>query len=644
MAFCNSAAAGGGLGLCRRGCFVTGGMLLGLAFLRGSGAWGQTINGDAMVMQSNGSADGTGWTLNSNGYVGTYVQVPSSGGQVTFTINAAGTESGAVWPDMTLSVAGQNTSFSVDSGSPNTYSATLNLAGDASASANGTYYVRLQLDNQNSTATPALTVNSLNVSGATVVNQNTSTLAMDASQTYIDEYRQGQMNVKLLGGAGNLPLSEGTPVQVKLIKSSFSLGSGVYDNDESNNFYTTYPWMTATASSTGNAALAYNYQQFLLKNFTTVEPEDAGKWGSEQFSAGGTPSMSFVDQLSNFAEKNNLNVRMHNLVAESQQPTYINNDFTADNVAAINTAVTQRIGYYVSGNNAQPGPADGAPRTLAYQQMDVLNEGLHATAGEPNYIGTLGYSGVANIYQQVANAVSAAGGNTKLYTNEYNVLQNSADAYSNWYLNEIQSINNAAGSKVVSGVGSELYVTNQVLVPSTMQQTLQNLAVTGLPLTLTEFGIATGTSATTAATDLKDAFTMVYGDPNATTFDFWDFWSTLMANDSFLDGYEASALMNANGTPTALYTNTLLPMLEADGYVIPGDITPMNLTVGADGQVSFNGSYGEYEVTADGQNYFENFGPGGTTFSLEVPEPASVGLLGGCAVVALRRRGRGRGA
>jgi hypothetical protein len=271
--------------------------------------------------------------------------------------------------------------------------------------------------------------------------------------------------------------------------------------------------------------------------------------------------------------------------------------------------------------------------------MDVLNEALQGDSGPTNYVEGLGYSGIANIYSQVATAVANTGANTRLYTNEYNVLQNSADAYSNWYLNEIQSINNAAGSKVVSGVGSELYVTTQPLVPSTMQQTLQNLAVTGLPLTLTEFGIATGTSASTAATDLQDALTMIYGDPNATTFDFWDFWSTLEANDSFLDGYEAGALMNASGSPTALYT-TLTTLLAKDGYVLPGGITPMNLTVGANGQVDFNGTYGTYEVTIDGQNYFYTSAPTGSSFTVDVPEPASITGLATAGVGLLMRKRR----
>ena len=132
---------------------------------------------------------------------------------------------------------------------------------------------------------------------------------------------------------------------------------------------------------------------------------------------------------------------------------------------------------------------------------------------------------------------------------------------------------------------------------------------------------------------------MIYGDPNATTFDVWDFWSTLEANDSFLDGYEAGALMDTNGNPTALY-NTLTAMLSGDNYVLPGSITTQNLTVGANGTVDFNGTYGTYQVTVDGQTYLETYSPTGTTFALDVPEPATAATISIATLGLLRRKRR----
>jgi hypothetical protein len=176
-------------------------------------AWGQT-NGGALALQSNGEVDGTGWTIgnnvvgnngnavngvgdNSDGYVGTYLQVPSGGSTVTITVNASGIESGTTWPDMTVSVAGMNQSFPVTSTSSGNYTATFNLPGDTNPNGDGMYVARVQLDNQTATATPDLTVNTVAVSGATVQNANTSTNALEAAQTYADEFRSGPGTIQL---------------------------------------------------------------------------------------------------------------------------------------------------------------------------------------------------------------------------------------------------------------------------------------------------------------------------------------------------------------------------------------------------------------------------------------------------------------
>jgi hypothetical protein len=133
---------------------------------------------------------------------------------------------------------------------------------------------------------------------------------------------------------------------------------------------------------------------------------------------------------------------------------------------------------------------------------------------------------------------------------------------------------------------------------------------------------------------------MVYGNPNANTFDFWDFWQSLMANDSFLDTRQASALLNSNGTPTALYT-TLLNWAQANDFILPSQMTPFSLTVGANGQISFDGTYGTYEVILNGQDYLFTSTAQGNSLTLMVPEPASGGVLAG-GLLMLRRRSRRR--
>src|SRR5271167_1197095 len=71
------------------------------------------VNGNSMVLKSSGAASGNAWNLTSDGYLGTYIQVPSAGATVQFDINANGTSSNSVSPDLTLSVAGTNDSFTV---------------------------------------------------------------------------------------------------------------------------------------------------------------------------------------------------------------------------------------------------------------------------------------------------------------------------------------------------------------------------------------------------------------------------------------------------------------------------------------------------------------------------------------------------
>src|SRR5579872_1451051 len=84
-----------------------------------SPALGQTtISGKNLALQSSGAASGNGWTLSSDGYVGTYITL-SQPAPVTFTLNASGTTSNSLSPDMMISIADSSQSFSVTSNPTN---------------------------------------------------------------------------------------------------------------------------------------------------------------------------------------------------------------------------------------------------------------------------------------------------------------------------------------------------------------------------------------------------------------------------------------------------------------------------------------------------------------------------------------------
>src|SRR4029077_16425870 len=106
-------------------------------------------------------------------------------------------------------------------------------------------------------------------------------------------------------------------------------------------------------------------------------------------------------------------------------------------------AIVNRIAYYVGDGDMDTTDGD---RSRKYIELDVLNEALRAST----YHNIFGDQGIAQIYKKVQDAVTAAGAQTRLYTNEYNVLQYStdpvtsaSDTYANWYRHEVEGYNNA---------------------------------------------------------------------------------------------------------------------------------------------------------------------------------------------------------
>jgi GH35 family endo-1,4-beta-xylanase len=604
---------------------------------RAARAQATPVDGASLVFQSSGTQSSTSWTLgnavagnngdgvngvgnNSDGYVGTYIQVPSGGSTVSFTVNASGIESGTTWPDMTISVAGENTSFSVDSTSANNYTATVTLPGDPATDANGTYLVRVQLDNQSATATPDLTVNSLSVSGATVDNVSNNTTALDAAQTYADEFRSGPGAITLTYASG-APVSAGTPVQVKLTDNAFNFADAVVGNSNSSDDGNP-AWLVSNPAA---GSYAYEYQQALLSNFNAIVPSNAGKWSNNE-PVQNDVTMSFVDQLDQFAAQNNLQMRMHNLIWNSQQPTWVNNLFTtiksggtagATAKTNLSTAIQNRINYYINATN----PLLGNKLAQSYAELDVFNEPWHGVGTADDYWTDYGAAGIANIYNEAAAAVAAAGAKTRLYVNEYNVLQYSADPlltsgapsdpYANWYLALVNDIRNQNGA--VSGIGVEDYIntaggTSTLPTPTSMMEALQNLSVDNLPISLTEFGTSTGAgSIATASTLMTETMTMIYGTPLATTMGFWGDLGGPGGTGDFLlynSSWDLTAIGQAYEQWMAQY-NTNLSLSAASG-----------------GLVNFNGTYGQYAVTIGGEVYNLTLTQGANnSFNFTLPNP-----------------------
>ena len=176
----------------QRSCFVLAPLALACRFRR---LGGQTIGGSSLSHRSSGSGAGN-WTLNENGYVGTYFTLAAPG-SVTLTVNASGSTNDAVSPHMNLVVADTKVGFDVAAGS-NNYEHTFDLPA-------GTYFVRTEFNNDVPTANRQLTDRQPERSRAprrSATRPATTTNdanALAAADTYIENYRKGPAQLALSG-------------------------------------------------------------------------------------------------------------------------------------------------------------------------------------------------------------------------------------------------------------------------------------------------------------------------------------------------------------------------------------------------------------------------------------------------------------
>ena len=425
-----------------------------------------------MAFQSGGTAAGSSWTLNADGYVGTYITLAAPA-TVTLAVQASGQPGTGPAPLLGISVDNSEQHFSV-SAAANTYTLTTTLPGWHALR------VRTDLSNVLTGDNQSLTIQNLTVTGAALPIRTATPMRR------------------------SLPRTPTPPISAREMSRSHYRASPRALRSNSN-----WSATPSTLKAPSRAAVPpipprtwppqirppdrrlRTIRNFFNANFNTLEPSNAGKWSNNEPFQNFT-TMSYVDTLLTYAHTNNMNVRMHNLIWGNQQPTWVNtlltnaqsaNPTTAANAKSqLMTAIANRITYYIG---------TSGDRSDKYQELDVLNEALRT----PPYWKIFGASGIAQIYNMAANAAAAAGNpNLRLYTNEYNVLQFSTnpttgvqDPYANWYRQNVEDIQNAlAGKPTVSGIGIQYYADSTLAnhSPARIMQTLENLSVTGLPLSL----------------------------------------------------------------------------------------------------------------------------------------------------------------
>lgn len=540
---------------------------------------------------------GADWTLAENGYVGTYI-VLDEAGDVTVSANAAGTSSGGVNPHMNIVLADESAGWNVGPGFDD-YEHTFHLPA-------GTYFLRTEFNNDAEMSSRELTLHDLTITGASVNNSSSSSVmnanALAAADTYINNFRKGKVTVALPGA------SPGTTVDVKLKKHDFMFGTAV---GGFNNISPGDQWMVPIDNPNSDA---YKLQHAILDHFNTIVPGNAGKWQQNEYDQ---DSLYYpvLQNIFNFAETNDLRMRMHNLIWANQQPSWVNTllsqasggSTSAKN--ALRQEISERIDYYI-------GDGFGSDWSDRYNEVDILNEAIH----ESVYMDIFGADGVADIYNEAAAAVAATGNDVKLFANEYNVLQDSSDFYGNWYKNHIEELLAEGGA--VEGIGIQSYENDAIGTSydahnvARKMQTLQNLSVLGLPITLTEFGVkyepGNFTSESDATTMMEDTVRLAFGTPNANGFFMWGFWEG--------DIYRGAAAFYDEDWNLREPGERWIDLFSADGDADPNDDWDTQLTamVGSDGTIEFDGFWGDYELTIGGEIFDLSLLKGTTDYSLTV--------------------------
>jgi GH35 family endo-1,4-beta-xylanase len=553
------------------------------------------ISPATLALNSSATPQGDSLHFTESGFAGTYVQLTAAG-RLTVTLTPQSPTATAATPTtFYLAIGRTRQPITLTAATPETFTTHFDLPP-------GTHLLRIEFAAGAPISSSTLTLLNLSLSATTpltILNEHTDALALAAADTFIATGRQSTITLHLP------PPPPGQPVTIRQLTHEFAFGGNVNGADAR--------LVNPTAPQDSDAA---RFQKFFPTAFNAAVPSNMGKWAYNEPSPG-QPTMQDIDAVLTFAAKHNMRTRMHALLWDTpQQPQWVLDLLTAatsGDAAAksqLRQAITHRIDYYVR------------QRAARYHELDVLNESLH----EPRYLNLFGPDELAEIYRQTASAAKESGSTASLFLNEYNVLQNSRrppygkgtpagadDMYANWYRQHAQDL--IARGAPLSGIGIQYYAGPDTPSPhhhspARIAGVFHNLASTGLPLTLTEFGIARrapvsqgeGLPTTRPLTDpataqklMDDSLRLAFGHPAVQGFYFFGFWENAMWNQA-----PSAILADKSFTPTPLGQHYLALRQQWS--------THLTATPNSQGHLTFPAFHGTYQLTT----------PTGQTFAFTV--------------------------
>jgi endo-1,4-beta-xylanase len=338
-----------------------------------------------------------------------------------------------------------------------------------------------------------------------------------------------------IGGTAQAALAPGTP-----LKTLAQAAGGRYFGSD----------------MTGNLLSQSTVTQLQSQQFNMVTPGNEMKWDTTEPS-NGTFNFGPGDQIVSYAQANGERVRCHNLVWQSQLPSWVSSLPASQVQAAMETHITAEATHYKGDCYA----------------WDVVNEPFNS---DGSFVSDPFFNAMGSGY--IADALRtahAADPNAKLYLNDFGI--EGENAKSNAMFSLAQSL--LAQGVPLNGIGFEShFILGQV--PSDMQANMQRFANLGLDVAVTELDDritlpATSANLTQQATDFSNVVKDCLGVSRCVGVTQWAVGDADSWVPGMFSGQGAATMFDQNYNPKPAFT-AVQSTLAAAGGVPQNTVTVTN--------------------------------------------------------------------
>lgn len=319
-----------------------------------------------------------------------------------------------------------------------------------------------------------------------------------AAEQRIEQYRKGPLRVQVRDPEGR-PLSN-AQVHVRMTRHAFGFGTAVsFGLVVGSGYNPTYRAKLEDLTGDG-------------RTFNMATPENELKWPAWE-SEWPISNRRKIDVI-NWLRAKGYSIRGHNLLWPDWQWMPSDIEQNRNNPQYIYDRVRNHIAALAGHRDIRGKLRD----------WDVLNEPAHLTALRDVFNGWGSYERGEDFYVDVFRWAKAADSTARLYINEYNIINNYANEqptrnYYKWIIARLIS-----KGAPIEGIGIQGHISAPLPSMSEVKAALDEMAVFGLPLAITEYDV-TGVSEEVEANFMRDFLTMVFSHPAVESFVMWGFWS-----------------------------------------------------------------------------------------------------------------------